>query len=125
MSGSRFGLLSLRIDALYCLLVGLVIASTAHLTADTVQLPALVVVSIGVATVLWAGVVWWLSLRPLAGSLRLVLGANALAACVLAAVSVTAASVLALLTLVAVAIDVAAFAGSQIVALRRLARELP
>ncbi|MFB6878534.1 hypothetical protein [Streptomyces sp. NPDC056323] len=85
---------------------------------------ALVVVSIGGAVVLWAGVVWWLSLRPLAGSLRLVLVANALAACVLAAVSVVAASALVLLTFVAVAIDVAAFAGSQIVALRRLAREL-
>ncbi|MBB5119296.1 hypothetical protein [Streptomyces eurocidicus] len=123
MSGSRLGLLSLRVDALYCLLVGLLIASTAPLTATTVQLPALVVVSIGGAVVLWAGVVWWLSLRPLTGSLRLVLAANALAACVLAAVSVVAASVLVLLTLVAVAIDVAAFAGSQIVALRRLARE--
>ncbi|MFB7225363.1 hypothetical protein [Streptomyces sp. NPDC056227] len=116
--------MSLRVDALYCLLVGLLIASTAPLTATTVQLSALVVVSIGGAVVLWAGVVWWLSLRPLAGSLRLVLVANALAACVLAAVSVVAASVLVLLTFVAVAIDVAAFAGSQIVALRRLAREL-
>ncbi|MER5361616.1 hypothetical protein [Streptomyces sp. NPDC002785] len=124
MSGSRLGQLSLRADAFYCLLVGLVIASTAPLTATAVRLPALVVGGIGGAVVLWAGVVWRLSVRPLAGSLRLALVANVLAACVLAAVSVAAASTLVLLTLVAVATDVAGFAGSQIVALKRLAREL-
>jgi hypothetical protein len=124
MSGSRLGQFSLRADALYCLLVGLLIAATAPLTATAVRLPALVVGGIGAAVVLWAGVVWRLSLRPSAGNLRLVIVANVLAACVLAAVSVAAASVLVLLTLVAVAIDVAGFAGSQIVALRRLAREL-
>ncbi|MEX3105518.1 MULTISPECIES: hypothetical protein [unclassified Streptomyces] len=123
MSGSRLGLLSLRIDAFYCLLVGLVIASSAPLTAAAVGLPARVVVGIGGATVLWAGIVWVLSRRPLAGSLRLVLVANALVACVLAAVSVAAASALVLLALVALALDVAAFAGSQVLALRRLARE--
>ena len=116
--------MSLRADAFYCLLVGLVIAWTAPLTTAAVRLPALIVVGIGGAVVLWAGVVWRLSLHPSVGSLRLVLVANVLAACVVAAASVTAASMLVLLTLVAVAIDVAAFAGSQIVALRRLAREL-
>jgi len=116
--------LSLRADAVYCLLVGLLIASTAPVTAAPVRLSAPVVVGIGVAVVLWAGVVWRLSLHPSTRSLGLVLVANVLAACVLAAVSVTAASALVLLTLVAAAIDVAGFAGSQIVALRRLAREL-
>ncbi|MGW0829504.1 hypothetical protein [Streptomyces prunicolor] len=95
------------------------------MTATAVRLPEPVVVGIGAAVVLWAGVVWWLSLRPSTRNLRLVLAANALAACALAAVSATAASVFALLTLVAVAIDVAGFAGSQAVALRRLAVEAP
>lgn len=124
MSGSRLGRLSLRADAFYCLLVGVVVASTAPLTAPAVRLPTLVVVGIGGAVVLWSGVVWRLSLRPSIGSLRLVLLANLLAACVLAVASVTAASVLVLLTLAAVAADVAGFAGSQIVALKRLAHEL-
>ncbi|MER7211039.1 hypothetical protein [Streptosporangium sp. NPDC000239] len=115
--------MSLRADALYCLLVGVVIASTAPLTAPAVRLPALVVGGIGVAVVLWSGVVWRLSLRPSMGSLRLVLLANLLAACVLAVASATAASVLVLLTLATVAADVAGFAGSQIVALKRLAHE--
>lgn len=123
MSGNRLGRLSLRADALYCLLVGLTVASTAPFTANAVGLPALVVAGIGGAVVLWAGVVWRLSLRPSTGNLRLVLTANALAACALAAVSLAAASVFVLLTLVTVAMDVAGFAGSQAVALRRLTGE--
>ncbi|MEW1830381.1 hypothetical protein [Streptomyces sp. NPDC088196] len=120
MSGNRLGRLSLRADALYCLLVGLTVAATAPLTATAVGLPARVVVGIGAAVVLWSGVVWWLSRRPSTWNLRLVLTANTLAACVLAGVSTTAASMLVLLTLVAVATDVAGFAGSQVIALRKL-----
>ncbi|MFT2016920.1 hypothetical protein ACMA1D_13885 [Streptomyces sp. 796.1] len=116
--------MSLRADALYCLLVGLLVASTAPLTATAVRLPEGVVLGIGLAVVVWAGLVWRLSLRPAAGGLRLVLVANVVAACALAVASVTAASVLALLTLATVAADVAGFAGSQVLALRRLTREL-
>jgi hypothetical protein len=103
--------------------VGLTVASTAPVTAPAVGLPALVVAGIGAAVVLWAGVVWRLSLRPSTWNLRLVLAANALASCALAAVSLTAASVLVLLTLATVAIDVAGFAGTQAIALRRLTVE--
>jgi hypothetical protein len=123
MSGNRLGRLSLRADALYCLLVGLTVASTAPVTALAVGLPTLVVAGIGAAVVLWAAVVWRLSLRPSTWNLRLVLAANALASCALAAVSLAAASVLVLLTLATVAIDVAGFAGTQAIALRRLTVE--
>ncbi|MFC0600010.1 hypothetical protein ACFFHI_16750 [Streptomyces palmae] len=115
--------MSLRADALYCLLVGVLVASTAPLTGPALRLPTLAVAAIGGAVVLWSGVVWRLSLRPSMGSLRLVLVANLLSTCVLAIASVTAASVLVLLTLAAFAADVAGFAGSQFVALKRLARE--
>ncbi|MCC5577460.1 hypothetical protein IMZ11_17695 [Microtetraspora sp. AC03309] len=123
MPGSQLGRLSLRADAVYCLVVGLIVAATAPLTTTTVQLPALVIAAVGSGVVLWAGVVWWLSFRPLRDGLRLVLAANVLAASVLAAVSFAAASIVVLMTFLAIAIDVGGFAASQIVALKRMSRE--
>jgi hypothetical protein len=119
--GQRLGRLSLRLDAVYCAVVGLVVAVTSGLTADAVNLPTTVVAALGAAVTVWGGAVWWLtSALPLRTALRVVVPANVVAAAGLGAVSVTMASAVVVLTLVAVAVDVAAFATSQAVALRRL-----
>lgn len=41
MDGTRLGRLSLRLDALYCLLLGLIIAIAGRPIADAVALPCL------------------------------------------------------------------------------------
>lgn len=120
-SGARIGLLSLRLDALYCAVVGSTVAATAPTLSGVLPLPAWAVTLAGAVVVVWAvaimAVVAWLPLRT---GLRLVMGVNLLGAAVVAALSTAGASVLVLLALLAVAADVALFAGSQACALRRL-----
>lgn len=121
MSGARLGRWSLRVDAVYCLVTGFLVGATAPWTADAVHLPVPWIVATGALTVVWSGVVWRLSRRRLVPGLRLVLVANTVASCGLAALSLTASGLLALVTLLAIAVEVGCFAGSQAVALRRLA----
>lgn len=125
MPGSRLGRWSLRLDAVYCLVTGLLVLGTAPLTATAVGLPAAWIAAVGALTVVWSGIVWQLSRRPLVPGLRLVLVANTVASCGIAVFSLTASGLLALLTLLAIAVEVGGFAASQAVALRRLAHSAP
>lgn len=75
----------------------------------------------GVAVVLWAGLILLMLARlPMRAALRLVMIANLLAATAVAALSITSAAVLVVLAVLAVAVDIALFAGSQAFALRRM-----
>jgi len=61
-----------------------------------------------------------LACLPLRSALRLVMTANLFASLAVAAVSLGGATVLVVLAVLAIAVDIALFAGSQAVALRRL-----
>lgn len=110
----------LRIDALYCAAAGALAVSLCLPLARLFDVPVGVVAAIGVATIVWA----WLLLRLAGGEdwrqpLRLVGAANAAASAglaVLAALSPAAAS---RVLLIAVAIEVAAFAAVQLRMLHR------
>ncbi|GMA22417.1 hypothetical protein GCM10025864_01760 [Luteimicrobium album] len=120
-SGERIGRLSLRLDAAYCTVLGIGVAFAAPLIAGPLPLPVAAVVAIGVAVAVWAGVVLLLLARlSLRAALRCVLSANVVAALGIAAFSTTGATVLLLLAVLGVAVDVALFAWSQAMALRRL-----
>lgn len=120
--GARLGRWSLRIDAAYCAVLGVGVAAFAAPIAEGIALSPTLIAAIGVAVVVWAGAVLWMLARlPLRTALRLVMVANLLAAVAVSFASAAAATLLAVLTALAVAIDVAAFAGSQWVAIRRLA----
>ncbi|MFK4728822.1 hypothetical protein ROT00_03975 [Agromyces mediolanus] len=121
IDGGAVGRWSLRLDAAYCAVLGAGVALWAVPIAPAVGLPVVLVVAIGVAVVLWAGIVAWMLARlPLRRALRFVMLANLAAALAVAAVSLAAATVLVVLAVLAVAVDVALFAVSQAVALRTL-----
>jgi hypothetical protein len=121
MSGQRLGLLSLRLDAIYCLILGLVVALSAPLWASSVALPMPLLISSGIAVVLWAGLVEGMRAKlPLRTALRIVMLANIAATVAVAAVSVAGAALIAVLSILSVAVDIALFAGSQALALNRL-----
>jgi hypothetical protein len=124
MTGRKLGVVSLRIDIIYCLTLGAAVAITAPQIAAVVPLPAVAIVVIGVAVVVWAGTVAWMTAHlPLRLVLRTVMIANLVAATAIVAFSITAAAVLVLLSILAIAADVVAFAGSQALALSRLRGE--
>ncbi len=121
MTGDRLARLSLRFDAIYCIAIGLLVTATAPLTAQGVALSTPLLVSVGGATFVWGAYVWWASYRrPIRTSLRLVMIANMAASLGLAATGLVAGTTVLTLAAFALAIDVAAFAVSQGVALRRL-----
>lgn len=108
----------MRIDAAYCAVLGLGVIAAAPLLHHMLALPAMALIVIGVLTVAWAGGLCWLLARaPLAMALRIVAAANILAAATLAVFSSLAATVPLTIALITLAIDIAAFAGSQLVAL--------
>ena len=120
-NGERIGTLSLRLDAGSCVILGAAVAVEAPFVAATLPLPVWAVVAVGVAVMLWAGLVLLLLARlPLRSALRLVMTANLFASLAVAAVSLGGATVLVVLAVLAIAVDIALFAGSQAVALRRL-----
>ena len=122
MSGIRIARISLRIDAVYCVALGLLIAVSAPLTSDSVALPPLLLAVIGVGTAAWGCYVWTASYaRPLRSRTRVVMVANVVASAGLAATGLLAGTVVLLVTALVLAVDVAAFAVSQGVALRRMA----
>ena len=115
----RLGRWSLGLDAGYCTVLGVALACSAGWVAHGVALPVPLIVGIGVAVALWAtGIVWMLARLTLTSALRIVMVANTVAAVAVGLVSVTAATPLAMIAVLAVAIDVAQFAVSQAVALR-------
>lgn len=123
MTGERLGRLSLRIDAAYCAIVGFGVIATAPLLEDLLALSSMVLIVVGALTVVWSGGLCWLLVRvPLLVALRIVAAANILAAAALAVFSSLAATVPLSIALVALAIDIAIFAGSQLAALVRSSR---
>lgn len=123
MTGERLGRLSLRIDAAYCAIVGFGVIATAPLLEDLLAMPRWGLVAVGGLTVAWAGGLCWLLARaPLSVALRIVAVANILAAAALAVFSSLAATVPLSMALIALAIDIAVFAGSQLAALIKSSR---
>ncbi|GAA2181243.1 hypothetical protein GCM10009847_22300 [Leucobacter tardus] len=123
INGEKFGRWSLRLDAAYCVLLGLGVALFAERIAAGIALAPWLVAAIGIAVVVWAGgVLWMLSRILLRRALRLVMTANLLAALAVGLVSVTAATALIVVAIITVAVDIALFAVSQAVALRALPR---
>lgn len=121
MNGERLGTISLRLDAVYCLILGAIVAASSTVIATVVDLPALVILLAGLAVMGWAGLVEWMRSRlDLRVALRWVLIANVVATLAVALVSMTAATVLAVLAILAISVDIALFAGSQALALGRL-----
>lgn len=89
--------------------------------AEGVALSPFLIAVAGVVVVVWAGwIVVMLARLPLQLVLRIVMVANVLAALAVGSVSLAAATVLIVAAVVAVAIDIALFATSQLIALRTL-----
>lgn len=120
MDGRALGALSLRVDAIYCAVVaGCVLVFAAPL-AQALVVPAPLVLGAAVATAVWALGLHRASRAPaLRPWLLGVLAANTVAAGLAAALAVTRPRDALSLLLLAVAVEVAAFAVSQAVALRR------
>lgn len=120
-NGERLGRLSLRLDAAYCTVLGAGVALAAPAISPALAMPAWLLAAVGAAVVVWAGLILLMLARlRLRTALRLVMIANLLAAVAVAAISVTGAAVLIVLAVLAVAVDIALFAGSQAFALHRL-----
>lgn len=121
MTGRALGLGSLRLDALYCLVLGAIVAAAAGQIASVVALPRTLIVMTGILVLAWAALVLWMAERlPIRVALRVVLGVNIVATALIAAASVTAANWLAITVVLATAVEVGLFAVSQVVALRRI-----
>jgi hypothetical protein len=120
MDTYRVGRVSLRLDAAYCALAAALVLAFAGPLAGLFAVPVWVVVAVAAGTAGWAGALWHAAgraeVRPwLAG----VLAANVAAAGVIAALAVSRPHDAFALLLAAVSVEVAAFAVSQAVALRR------
>lgn len=121
IDGRALGTWSLRIDAIYCTLLGGAVAVSASSIAGTVAIPQPLIAGAGVAVVLWAGLVLgMLAKLRLRTALRTVMGVNVLAAMLVAICAVAAATLLTVVAVLAIAVDIALFAASQAVALRTL-----
>ncbi|MBO1901752.1 hypothetical protein J4H92_07285 [Leucobacter weissii] len=121
IDGERFGRWSLRLDALYCAVLGTAVALFAGRIADGLALPPPLIAVAGAAVVVWAGgIVWMLARLSLRAALRSVMIVNVLATVAVGFASATAATLLIVAAVVTVAIDIALFAMSQAIALRAL-----
>jgi hypothetical protein len=105
----------LRLDAVYCAAAGLLALVLARPLGDLFDVPAVAVAALGVATLVWASLLALLARRDEWRAPVVVVGmANALVAAVVAASAVVAAATVARLLLVAVALEVGAFAAVQL-----------
>ncbi len=121
IDGRRLGLWSLRLDAVYCALLGAAVALGASPIAEVVAIPQPVIAATGIAVVLWAGLVLWLLVKlRIRTALRMVMGVNIPAALLVALCAAVAGTLLAVVAVLAVAVDIAIFAASQALALRSL-----
>jgi hypothetical protein len=122
VEGQRLGRIALTADAAYCAVAALGVLVFARPLADALAVPIIGVTLAAVATAAWA---LWLRLVALRTVLRpwlvRVLVANVLAASAIVALVATRPPDGFSLLLAAVAVEVAAFAVSQAVALRRTA----
>ena len=118
-NGHKLDIWSLRLDAIYCTLLGAAVALGAGRIAEAVAIPQPVLVIAGVTVMLWAGLVLGMLLKLRLGlALCLVMGVNILAALLVAACTVAAGTTLAVVAVLTVAVDIALFAASQALALR-------
>lgn len=123
MTGDRIARISLRIDAVYCVVLGVLVAAAAPLASGPLALPALLLTAVGVGTTAWGVFVWIAShATPLRRRTLLVMAANIVASLGLAATGILAGTALLSIAALVLAADVAAFAVSQGVAVRRMAR---
>ncbi len=121
IDGRRVGVWSLRLDAIYCTLLGAAVALGAAPIAAVIALPQPLIAAAGVAVMLWAGLVLWMLVKiRMRSALRTVMGVNILAAVLIAVCAVAAGTLLAVVAVLAVAVDVAIFAASQALALRTM-----
>ncbi|MFV0433715.1 MAG: hypothetical protein ACK5LO_07045 [Leucobacter sp.] len=121
IEGRKLGVWSLRLDAIYCTLLGGTVALGAAPIAAVVAIPQPLITAAGIAVVLWAGLVLWMLMRlRIQTALRMVMGVNILAALLVAVCAVAAGTLLTVVAVLAVAVDIAIFAGSQALALRTL-----
>jgi hypothetical protein len=121
MTGGRLARLSLRFDAIYCIVLGVAVAVTAPFIATGVALSPALLIGVGCASFCWGVFVWRASYqRPIRTAVRLIMVANIVAGLGLAVSGVAAGTTLLALAAFALGIDVAAFAVSQGIALRRL-----
>ncbi|MFT4081370.1 MAG: hypothetical protein QM638_02185 [Nocardioides sp.] len=121
IDGDKLGRWSLRLDAVYCAVLGTAVALGAGRIARGVALSPFLIALAGIVVVVWAaGVSWMLSSLSLRMALRLVMIVNVFAAIAVLSVSASATTLLIVLAVLAVAIDIALFATSQAVALRAL-----
>jgi hypothetical protein len=105
----------LRLDAAYCAAAGLLALVLARELAGLFDVPAVAVAALGAATLVWASLLALLARRDEWRAPVLVVGvANALAAAGVAASAIAAPATAARLLLVAVALEVAAFAAVQL-----------
>ena len=120
MTGEVLGRRLLRLDAVYCAGAGLIAIVLFTPLARLLETPRAVPVVAGVATVVWAVLLHRLAERAVWRTpVTAVAAANALAVAGLVVLAVLAPGIAARLLLAAVAIEVAAFAVGQAVALRR------
>ncbi|MDK8435025.1 MULTISPECIES: hypothetical protein [unclassified Brevibacterium] len=119
--GERIGRWSLRLDAAYCFVLGSLMMFAAPSISPTVSVPAGYLVVLGAVVIAWAALIL-LMLRglELRTALRAVMVANLGAAVAVAAFSTVGAAVFVALSVLAIAADIALFAGSQAFALRRM-----
>ena len=121
MSGDRLGLLALRWDAVYCVVMGIALAVLCVPIGSWTGAPSAVVAAAGVFVIVGGVAVGWMSSSlDRAHALRIVLSANVIATAALVTTSAAATGVLLTLTAIVIAIDVGAFAAGQAIALRRL-----
>lgn len=121
MDGTRLGSLSLRLDALYCVVAGVFVLLLAPALGPVLGVATWVLVLLGAGAAAWGLLLWQLELRmPPRTVLRTVMAANVAAAVAIALAGATGGTVLLVLSSM-VALEVLAFGLSQAVALRRIA----
>ncbi len=120
MDAHRVGRVSLRLDAAYCALAAVLVGAFAAPLAEVFAVPGWVLVAVAAGTAGWAAALWHAAGRVAARPwLVTVLAANVVAAVAVAGLAVSWPAGAFALLLGAVAVEVAAFAVSQAVALRR------
>jgi hypothetical protein len=120
VDGQRLGRISLTADAAYCAVAALCLLVFAGPLSDALSVPTIGVALAALATAAWAVLLRLAARRaPLRPWLVRVLVANVMAAVVIGALAVIRPLDAFSLLLAAVAVEVAAFAASQVIALRR------
>ncbi|MBL3700341.1 hypothetical protein [Leucobacter luti] len=122
IDGRTLGRWSLRLDAIYCALLGAAVAVGAAPLSTVIALPHAVITSAGIVVVIWSGLVLWMLMKlRIRAALLTVLGVNILATALVAVSATAAGTFLAAIAVLAIAVDIAIFAASQVLALRALA----